>query len=58
MAIERIDVHTASFDAGWFDAIEEVSKSVAEYLELLKSGRKADPWEEWLPRFLAELKRT
>jgi hypothetical protein len=26
------------------------------YMELLKSDRKPDPWEKWLPRFLVELK--
>ena len=56
MATEQSDFHAASFDAGWVAAVKTVSDAVAQYMELLKSDRKPDSWEKWLPRFLVELK--
>jgi hypothetical protein len=43
------------FSAGWNEAAKEVAKSVDEYIEARKTNPNLDPWEEWLPRYLAEL---
>ncbi len=50
MADQKFD--SASFNAGWDAAIQEVSDFVARYIALQKSGDNPDPWEVWLPNFL------